>query len=58
MKTTRAKNPKVSKVLRKEKGSRFGDHVPLKHLPKKPSVPTIGKQFGQAALAPKHKNLT
>ena len=57
MKTTRAKNPKASKVLRKEKGSLFGDHVPLKHLPKKPSVPAIGKQFGQAHLAPKHKKI-
>jgi len=57
MKTTRAKNPKASKVLGKEKGSLFGDHVPLKHLPKKPSVPAIGKQFGQAHLAPKHKKI-
>ena len=57
MKTTRAKNPKVSKVLRKEKGSLFGDKPAPKLRPKKPSVPAIGKQYGQAHLAPKHKNI-
>ena len=57
MKTTRAKNPKVSKVLRKEKGSLFGDKPVPKLRPKKPSVPAIGKQYGQAHLAPKHKNI-
>lgn len=57
MKTTKAKTPKASKVLRKEKGSLFGDKPAPKLPPRKPSVPTIGRQYGQAALAPKHKKI-
>ena len=57
MKLTKAKTPKTSKVLRKEKGSLFGDKPAPKLRPKKPSVPAIGKQYGQPHLAPKHKKI-
>ena len=57
MKLTKAKTPKTSKVLRKEKGSLFGDKPAPKLRPKKPTVPAIGKQYGQAHLAPKHKKI-
>ena len=57
MKLTKAKTPKTSKVLRKEKGSLFGDKPAPKLRPKKPTAPAIGKQYGQAHLAPKHKKI-
>lgn len=62
MKLTRAKTPPASKVTRKEKlvgkaGSLFGHHPAPKLPRKKPSTPAIGRQYGQAHLAPKHKKI-
>ena len=57
MKTVNAKTPKTSKVLRKEKGSLFGDHPAPKLPPKKRPAPAIGKQYGQPHLEPKHKKI-
>ena len=57
MKTTKAKNLKTSKVLRKEKGSLLGDKPAPKLPPRKPTTPAIGKQYGQAHLGPKHKKI-
>jgi hypothetical protein len=53
MKTTKAKSPKTSKVLRKEKGSLFGDHPAPKLPPKKRPEPGAAKQYQQAHLAPR-----
>ena len=62
MKLTKAKTPKASKVTRKEKlvgkaGSLFGHHPAPNLPPKKRPAPAIGKQYGQAHLAPKHKKI-